>query len=215
MLQNGFNPTPSFFLLVAAHKQIQTAIEDVQKQSLVSAYALAAKAFVKIEIKVNRAQVGRCLIACFDALVLAFGKQVQFQTIFGLQVNDQFIDAASGCLKNCVWRGPEIDFNVPLARCQAFACANVERHARPTPIGNLGSKGYKSFGTATGVDAGFFVVARYRLAVDIAWAVLAAHNVLVQGCSGPRFKGAQHFELFISNGIGMRIDGRLHGNGAK
>jgi hypothetical protein len=115
MLQNGFNPTPSFYLLVAAHKQIQTAIEDVQKQSLVSAYALAAKAFVEIKVKVNRAQIGRCLIACFDALVLAFGKQVQFQSVFGLQMDDQFVDATRWRLKNGMWRRVEIDFNVALA----------------------------------------------------------------------------------------------------
>ena len=163
----------------------------------------------------NRAEVGRGLVACLDALVLTFGKQVQFQTVFGLQVNDQLVHPTAGCLKNSVRCGAKIDLNVTFARGQTFACANVEGHASPTPIGNFCAQRYKGFGAAVGVDASFLVVAIDRLAMHIARAVLAAHYMLAQCFGGPRFEGAQDFEFLIANGVGMRIDGRLHGNGAQ
>ena len=102
-----------------------------------------------------------------------------------------------------------------LARCHALAGADVKRHASPAPVGDLGAQGDKGFGAAGGVDAFFFQVAWHGLAVHIARAVLATDHVLAQGLRRPAFEGAQHFEFFIADRIGMGIDGRFHGDGAQ
>ena len=140
---------------------------------------------------------------------------MQCQAVFGLQVNDEFVHAAGGCLKNGMRCGPKIDFNVAFARCQAFSGSNVEGHAGPPPVGNFSSQCDKSFGAAVGVDTGFFVVARNCLTIQIACTVLTAYNVLIECFCGPWFESSQNFELLIANGIGMCIDGRLHGNGTQ
>ena len=62
VLQDGLDPAPGFFLLVAAHKQVQAACNHVEQQALVGAHALGAKALVKVQVQVHLRQRGLGLV---------------------------------------------------------------------------------------------------------------------------------------------------------
>ena len=112
-------------------------------------------------------------------------------------------------------RGPEIDHDTRIAPGQALTGAYVKRHARPAPVGNLGAQGDKGFGVAVRVHAFFFAVARCRGTGADTRRILAAHHVAGQAFGRPGLERAQHLELFVTDGVGMRVYGRLHADGAQ
>ena len=56
MRQNRLDPSPGFFLLITAHKEVEPAINHIKQQALISAHAFGAKAFVKVQVKLYRRQ---------------------------------------------------------------------------------------------------------------------------------------------------------------
>ena len=202
-------------MLVAAHKQIQTAFDDVEQQAFIGAHAFRAKAFVKVQVKLHGRQLGAAALAAGQAFVGALRQQVQLQPVFGLQVDDQPVGRARRRAENRVRCRPEVDHDACIPRRQAFAGAYVKRHAGPAPVGDFSAQGHKGFGLAVGRYAGLVRVRRHRCAVAAAADVLAAHHVLLQGLWGPGFEGAQDLELFVANRVGVGVDGRLHADGAE
>ena len=61
-------------MFVTAHKQVQASIQHIKQQTLVGAHALAAKAFVKVQIQMDGAEC--CATAAFAAFALTLGKEV-------------------------------------------------------------------------------------------------------------------------------------------
>ena len=79
---------------------------------------------------------------------------------------------------------PEVDFNVGAAAGQPFAGANIKRHTRPAPVGNLAAQRDKGLGLAGITDTGLKAIAHVRCAVHATRTVLPAHHMLAQrlGC---------------------------------
>src|SRR5512133_2286881 len=96
-------------------------------------------------------------------------------------------------------RWPEIDHNAGVAAGQAFAGADVERHASPAPVGDFGAQGDKSLGLAVRVNAALLAVRWHRRAADGTRGVLAADHILRQRLGSPGLERAQHLELFVAN----------------
>ena len=130
-------------------------------------------------------------------------------------MNDEFVDLASRALEDLVRGLTEVDFDVRLARGHAFAGTDVKRHASPTPVGNFGAQCDKGFGVARRVDALLIPVSGYGVAIHIACCILAADHVLAQCFGGPALEGAQHLELFVTDGVSVGVDGWLHRNRAQ
>ena len=149
------------------------------------------------------------------ALFLPRGKQVQRHAVARLQVDHQAVGCAQRRAVDGVGRGAEVDGDVCLARGQALAGADVERHARPAPIGDLGAQGDEGFGGAAGRHAVLVGIGAHALAGRGAGGILAAHHVPQQRGGCPRTQRTQHLELLIADGIGMGVDGRLHGDRAQ
>ena len=61
-----------------------------------------------------------------------------------------------------VRRLAEVDLDAGVARTQPLAGADVERHAGPAPVGDLGAQRNEGLGAALGVDAGLVAVALER-----------------------------------------------------
>ena len=214
MLQHRLHPAPGFLLLVAAHEQVQAAVEHVEQQPLVGAHAPAAEALVEVEIEV-RGRQRRCGAARDRAPALALGEQVQFQPVARLQVDDEPVGCTRWHLKDGMGHGAEIHHDVGLARAQALAGAQVEGHAGPAPVVDLGPQRDESLGRAVRGNAGFVAVAGHRGTADRARGVLAAHQVLRERGRGPGFERAQDLELLVADGVGVGIDGRFHGQRAQ
>jgi len=109
----------------------------------------------------------------------------------------------------------EIDHDRGIACGQTLAGTDVKRHTGPAPVGNLAAQSDKRFRLAVGVDTGFLPVARHSLPINRTRAVLPANHVLAQGFRCPGFQRTQHFELFITNRIGVCVDRWLHANRAQ
>ncbi|MNS64767.1 hypothetical protein D3C72_979060 [compost metagenome] len=154
-------------------------------------------------------------VAAALAVVLRLREHVQFQAVFRLQVDHQLVHVACGCAVDGVRRGAEVDLDACVARGQPLAGADVEGHAGPAPVGDFGAQRHEGFGAAVGVHARLVAVALHALAVGRAGRVLAAHRVQAQALGRPGLEGAQHLELFVADGVGVRVDGRLHGHGAQ
>ena len=146
---------------------------------------------------------------------LALRQQVQLQPVLGLQVDHQLVRAVGRGVEDGVWRGPEVDHDARVAPRQSLAGADVKRHAGPAPVGDLGAQGHKSFGLALRVHTRLFAVPGHCGATGCAFAVLPAHHIAGQRLRCPGFKGAQNFEFFIADRVGMGVDGRLHADGTQ
>ena len=165
--------SPGFLLLVAAHEQVQAAMDHVEQQPLVGANPFDTKALVEVQVQLDRAQRG--LLA---PVVGALGQQVQFEAVARLQVDHQPVGHTLRRIEDRVRRRPEVDHDVSVARRQPFAGAQVEGHAGPAPVGDLGAQRHEGFDRAVRVHAGLLAIGRHRLAGYRAFRVLAAYHVL-------------------------------------
>src|SRR3989344_3581975 len=182
----------------------------VEQQALVGAHALGAKTLVEVQVQVHLRQRGLRLV-----LGRALGQQVQLQPVLGLQVDHQAVGRAHRGLEDGVRHGAEVDDDVRVAPREALAGADVERHTRPAPVADLGPQRDKGFGGAAGGHAFFLRVAGHLRAVHVARRVLTANQVLADGLHAPGLERLQHLELFIADGVGAGVDGRLHADGAQ
>src|SRR5512140_1531997 len=214
MLDDRLDPAPGFLLLVAAHKQVEPAIDDVQQQPFVGAHPLRAEALVEVEVQMHRGQQRRRAPGAHPVL-LSLRQQMQLQAVPGLQVDHEAVGGVHRRMKYRMRRRPEIHHDSRIAACQALAGADVERHAGPAPVGDLGAHGHECLRRAARADTRFFAVARHRLAGDRAAGVLPANHVLAQCFPRPGLERAQDLELLVANGVGVRVDGRLHRDRAK
>ena len=144
VLQDGLDPAPGLLLLVAAHEQVEAVVDHVQQQALVGAHALGAEALVEVEVEVNgRQRLER--VPRVIAVVLPLRQQVQLEPVLRLQVDHQLVGRAIGRAEDRVRRRQEVHHDARVARCQPLAGADVERHAGPAPVGDLGPQGDEGF----------------------------------------------------------------------
>ena len=113
---------------------------------------------------------------------------MQLQAVLGLQVDHQTVGQIAVRAKDGVRCRAKIDDDARIAPGQAFAGADVERHARPAPVGNFGAQRDKGFGVAMRVDASFFAVTGHFDTAAGATGILAAHHVLRQRLLCPGFE---------------------------
>ena len=140
---------------------------------------------------------------------------MQLQAILGLQVDHQAVGHAHGGVENGVRCRAKVHHDAGVTASQAFAGADVKRHTGPAPVGNFRAQGDKGFGVALRADTGLLPIAWHLVAINRAGRVLAPHHVLRQRFLRPGLERTQHFELFVADGIGMRVNGRLHADGAQ
>src|SRR5579872_4512122 len=104
----------------------------------------------------------------------------------------------------------ELNGNFGVSLRQALARAEIEGNARPAPIVDIELEGNKSFGARLGVDSRLGPVARHSFVGDYAVPVLSAYALLQHIFGVQRLQRMQDLGLFISYGIGLKRDGRLH-----
>ena len=102
----------------------------------------AAKRLVEVEVERHRRQR---LAPGAGALGR---QQVQLEAVFGLQLDDQLVRRGSAPGKIGVRHRPEVDDDLRVARRQALAGAQVERHAGPAPVLHLGAQRDEGLGAA-------------------------------------------------------------------
>ncbi|MNR34374.1 hypothetical protein D3C85_1521430 [compost metagenome] len=97
----------------------------------------------------------------------------------------------------------------------ALAGPQVERHAGPAPVADIGTQSDEGFGVALGVGIRFFEVTRYGFAFAVASDVLAAHHLCGEAFRTDRRERLEHFYLFVADAVGGQVGRRVHGNQAK
>ncbi|MNH30884.1 hypothetical protein D3C79_912010 [compost metagenome] len=96
----------------------------------------------------------------------------------------------------------EVDDDLRQLLRHALAGTQVERHAGPAPVADIGTQGDEGFGVALGVGVVFFQVTRHRLAIAVAGDVLAAHHAGTQALASDRGKGLEHLDLLVADAVG-------------
>ena len=143
-VQDRLDPAPGLLLLVAAHEQVEPAGDHVEQQALVGADALGGEAPCRSR---GRANTGASVSLLAPAPLA--GQQVQLEAVFGLQLDHQLVGAVAA-REDRVRRRPEVDDDLRVARRQALAGAQVERHAGPAPVLHLGAQRDEGLGAAAG-----------------------------------------------------------------
>ena len=94
----------------------------------------------------------------------------------------------------------------------ALAGAQVERHARPAPVVDLGAQRDEGFRVAVAFGTGLLVVARHGDATRAAGGVLATHRVRGDSSRGDRTQTAHDLGLLIAHLVRLEQVRRLHGH---
>ncbi|MNM47696.1 hypothetical protein D3C81_586680 [compost metagenome] len=134
-----------------------------------------------------------------------------------MQADNQLVADLQALLgsEDVVRRFLEVDDDLRQFLRHALAGAQVERHAGPAPVADVGTQGDKGFGVALGVGIGFFQVPRYRFAFAVAGDVLAAHHLSGQAFRADRRQGLEHFDLLVADAVGGQVGRRVHGDQAE
>ena len=145
------------------------------------------------------------------------GEHLKGNALFRLQADNQLVggDAALVRIKDVVRLLTEMNDDLRQFLRHPFTGAQIERHASPAPVGHFGLHGHEGFGLALGVGALFFQVARHGLAIAGTGNVLATHHVAAQRFAGKRLQRLEHFYLLVTDGIGIQVGRRVHGNQAE
>ena len=109
-----------------------------------------------------------------------------------------------------VRRGAELDPHFARALRQAFAGAQIKRHAGPAPVVNEQFQCDVGFHVGIRFHFRFLPVARHRLAVHRAGEILAAHDLFRHVFGTQRADGFEQFHLFVADGFGFERHGRFH-----
>ena len=93
----------------------------------------------------------------------------------------------------------ELDDDFGDAGGESLACAQIERHAGPAPVGDLGLDGDEGFGVRSLAE--FLDITLDRPAGGSAGAVLSANGLPGRLVTVDALQRPQHLELLVAHGV--------------
>src|SRR5690606_34701726 len=140
------DPAPCGLHLVAAHEQGLVAAHDVHDEALISVRVPDLEVFREghVERHMPEPHPARPRILDHDPLLYAFVGLKPYDELVG---EDRTRHVAEDRMRDRL----ELDDDFRDAACQALAGAQVEGHAGPAPVGDLGLDGDEGFGVALDV----------------------------------------------------------------
>ncbi len=177
----------------------------IAQEALVASAVLDAKIVGVVEIHVHQAQLHQ--------RAGNFRAEAERDAFLGLDVNHQAIGlqiSYRGIAEQDKRGAAELDDDFRGAGGQALSRAQIKGNSGPAPIVDLKFKRDVRFGVGVGSDVGLVAVAGHALAVDDAFAVLAADGVSQDVFGHERLDGVQNFGLFVAHFVGVEGNGRLH-----
>ncbi len=169
-----------------------------------------AHAAVIGEVQVQR---GRLQAQC---RARRFGQELQADAFLRLQADHQAVlgklDQRLGKQRVRHVMKTHHDLRQPLRH--ALAGAQVERHAGPAPVGDLGLDGDEGLGATVLRNTVLGQVALHRLPGDGALQILAAHGLLGHLLQRDRLERLEDLQLLVTDGVLRQAGRRLHGDDA-
>ncbi|CNU49989.1 Uncharacterised protein [Salmonella enterica subsp. enterica serovar Bovismorbificans] len=136
-----------------------------------------------------------------------FVKHLNIYAFIRLQANRQFVlrQVLPGLFKEIQFRRLEINHDFRALGWQTLAGAQIEWHARPTPVIDVDADRDESFGVAAFIRALFFQIARHLLTLRKARGVLTTNRFFTHVGAINTAQRFQHFDFFIANTVGAQV----------
>ena len=136
--------------------------------------------------------------------------QLQLDALLRLQADHQRVGLGRGAAagEDRVRHRAELQVDLGAAARHALAGAQVEGHARPAPVVDVGAQGDEGLGAAG--TAQFVEVARDGTTIDRAGGVLPGDGLGRNIGTSDRTQRAQHLDLLVAHRGGLELRGRLH-----
>ena len=203
-VRDRIDPPPGRLLLVALDEQGRVVVQRVEDQLLVGdappRLAVLGQAEVQRQLLQRHPLLGQA-----GALV----HDLERDALLRLEHDHQLVGIGVP-REDGVRHLAEADDDLRLALGQPLAGLQVEGHARPAPVLDLGADGDVALGRALGV-ADVLGVGRGLLAVRaVAFGVLAPDRARLDVLRRDARQAAQHLDLLVAHRLRVEARGRLH-----